>query len=126
MGNAITNGAVTLWVSIDWVRTLVGSMKAFSWIAILKFGLPFLVFIYGLIVIVEGIRGKDFVTKFGRVRETTYIMLMFTPIIYGVQALNFLNLLAVVVFFPVFYFLMEFVNLKILPMFGVEKIEERE
>lgn len=125
-GNAITNGAVTLWVSIDWIRTLMNSWEGFDLIIFFKFVLIVLVFIYGAVIIVQGIRGKDFVTKFGRVRETSYVMLMFTPIIYGVLELNLLNILAIVLFFPVFYFLIEGFNHKVLPKMGFIKKEEEE
>lgn len=124
IGNAITNGAVVLWVSIDWTRNLVNLWQGFNLTVFFKFLIVALVLVYGLVIIIEGIRGKDFVTKFGRVRETSYIMLMFTPIVYGVLELNVLNIVAVVLFFPVFYFLIELVNKKILPAVGVTKYEE--
>gem|GEM_PF-1567245 len=125
-GNAITNGAVTLWVSIDWVRTLMNSWEGFDLIILLKFVLIGLVFLYGAVIIIQGIRGKDFVTKFGRVRETSYVMLMFTPIVYGVLELDLLNILAMVLFFPVFYFLIELINHKVLPKLGFIKKQEEE
>ncbi|MCK4589066.1 MAG: hypothetical protein KAT77_01390 [Nanoarchaeota archaeon] len=124
IGNAITNGAVVLWVSIDWFRTMINSFVSFNLVFLIKSILIAVVLVYGMFIIMEGIRGKDFVTKLGRVRETSYIMLMFTPVIYGVLALNFLNILAMVVFFPLFYFLIEFVNHFILPKLGFIKHEE--
>lgn len=124
IGNAITNGAVVLWVSIDWARNLVNFWEGFDLMIILKFLIVAVVLFYGFVVIIQGIRGKDFVTKFGRVRETSYIMLMFTPVIYGVLELNLLNILAIIVFFPVFYFLIELINQKILPKLGFIKHEE--
>ncbi len=126
LGNAITNGAVVLWVSIDWTRTLIGSLHTFSWEIIIKFLLILLAFMYGLMITIEGIRGRDFVVRFGRCRETSYIMLMFTPAIYGVLHVTWQNMLAIVLFFPLFYYIMEWIDVKLLPQFGIAKLEEEE
>ena len=126
IGNAITNGAVVLWVSIDWARRLVHGWNGLTLAIFLKFVIVTLVLVYGFTIIVQGIRGKDFVTKLGRVRETSYIMLMFTPIIYGVLKLNLINILAIIVFFPLFYFVIELINHKILPKTGIGKLEKEE
>lgn len=53
-------------------------------------------------------------------------MLMFTPVIYGVLKLSWINVLAMVVFFPVFYFLIELINKKILPKTVIGKLEKEE
>ena len=126
LGNAITNGAVVLWVSIDWTRTLIGSLHTFSWSIIVKFLLILLVFMYGLMITIEGIRGRDFVVRFGRCRETSYIMLMFTPVIYGVMEVTWETMMAIVLFFPLFYYSMEWIDVKLLPQFGIAKFEEEE
>ena len=127
LGNAITNGAVVFWVSIDWSRTIVNNWPGFSTAIIIKFMIIFLTFIYGLIIIVQGIRGRDFVAKFGRVREVTYVLLMFTPVIYDQLQLTFENILAMIIFAPIFYYLMEFIDQKILPKSKVlAKLEEEE
>ncbi len=119
IGNAIANGVVVFWVSIDWTRTVISSMGQFSWALVVQFVIIGLVFMYGLMILIEGLRGHDIVTKLGRVRETTYVMLMFTPVIYGELALSWQNVLAILLFFPLFYYLMEFVNRRILPQWKV-------
>lgn len=119
IGNAIANGVVVFWVSFDWMRTVIESMAGFSWALVIKFVLIGLVFMYGLMILIEGMRGHNIVTKLGRVRETTYILLMFTPIIYNEIALSWKVIIAILLFFPLFYFLMEYVNARILPQWKV-------
>ncbi len=127
LGNAITNGAVVFWVSIDWSRTIANSWPGFSIAIMVKFILILLTFTYGLIIIVQGIRGKDFVAKFGRIREVTYVLLMFTPVIYDVLQLNLQNVTAMILCAPIFYYVMELIDRKILPKSKViSKLEEEE
>ena len=119
IGNAIANGVVVFWVSFDWIRTVFESMAGFSWSLVVKFVLIGLVFMYGLMILIEGMRGHNIVTKLGRVRETTYVLLMFTPIIYQEIELSWKIALAIVLFFPLFYYLMEWINARILPQWKV-------
>ncbi len=119
IGNAIANGVVVFWVSFDWTRTVVESLAGFSWTIVIKFVLIGLVFMYGLMILIDGMRGHNIVTKLGRVRETTYVLLMFTPIIYNEIELSWKVILAILFFFPLFYYLMEYVNARILPQWKV-------
>lgn len=113
-GNAISNGVVPLWVAIDWTRNIVSQLVAksvsFGWNVLAKFMICALVFIYGFVIIFEGIKAKKFIRYFGRIREVTYVLLMFTPIIYGKMGFSFRLLLAMVLFFPVFYYLIELID----------------
>jgi hypothetical protein len=114
LGNAITNGIVPVYVSIDWIRFLANdiienSLK-FSLDLFFKFFICLIAIIYGAIIILYGIRGKDFIHYFGRVREITYFLLMFTPIIYGVINLSLRYFLLIIIFFPVFYYLVEWID----------------
>lgn len=127
IGNAIANGVVVFWVSFDWMRTVIGSMAGFSWTLVVKFVLIGLVFMYSLMILIEGMRGNNIVTKLGRVRETTYVLLMFTPIIYNEIELSWKVIIAILLFFPLFYFLMEYVNARILPQWKViAKVEKAD
>ncbi|MBW3020694.1 hypothetical protein KY334_05335 [Candidatus Woesearchaeota archaeon] len=114
MGNAITNGAVLLWVGIDWIRLIVNLIAdktlGFSGSLILKIFLCIFIIGYGLFIIIEGIKGKEFVHFIGRVRETSYVLLVFTPIVYGVVDLTFKYFLTVLVFAPVFYYFFEMID----------------
>lgn len=113
-GNAISNGVVVLWVGIDWVRyifRLTGTGE-------LTFGLEFMIkifismvcFTYGLIIVIEGIKNNKFIPFIGRIREVTYVLVMFSPIMYDIIELTWKNLLAMIVFFPIFYILIEIID----------------
>ncbi|HLC91397.1 MAG TPA: hypothetical protein VJI15_06550 [Candidatus Nanoarchaeia archaeon] len=126
-GNAISNGVVPVWVSIDWTRLIISQITAksitFGTGVILKFLICLLAFVYGVIIIVGGIREKGFVHYFGRTREVTYILAAFTPLVYGVVELSGTFFLSIFLFFPVFYFVIEFID-RITP--DPEEMEDSE
>ncbi len=113
LGNAITNGAVMLWVGIDWVRYLINELTdgsiSFGWNIVSLFFLCIIVIAIGLFIILEGLKVQQFIKVVGRVRETTYLLLMFSPVIYGIIPLTFNHIIAVVIYFPLFYFLIEWI-----------------
>lgn len=114
-GNAISNGVVALWVGFDWVRLLIhqteaGIIFAYHPTTIFKFLIAFGITIYGIFIIAMGIKTRRFVMFAGRIREVTYLLLMFTPVIYGVINLSWRFALIVAVFFPVFYWIVEWID----------------
>ena len=110
-GNAISNGATMLFVGVDWTRYVLRQLSSGS----LKLGVESItlivvaaiVLIYGLTIIFLGIKTKSIVRIIGRVRETTYFMVMFSPVIYGVEDLSFRIVAVILAFFPVFYIIVE-------------------
>jgi hypothetical protein len=127
-GNAISNGVVPFFVGIDWTRFLLRSLadNTLSWdiTAFFKFTLCFLVFVYGISVIVFGIKAKQFVHYFGRIRDITYVLLVFSPVIYGVTEMNWEYFLIILLFFPVWYYLIEWLDKKIPSPLAVRKDRE--
>ncbi len=115
LGNAISNGIIPVYVSVDWIRFLTNSLSedgvGFSWDFFFKFLICALVIFYGLYIIYHGIKGKSSTRKLGRIRIISYLLLMFTPIIYGVAALSIRHFLLVVIFFPLFYYLVELIDM---------------
>ena len=65
--------------------------------------------LYGLFIIILGMKGKRLVTYIGRIREVTYATIMLTPIFYGVVEPTWDLLLSIVVFFPIFYGVVELI-----------------
>ena len=116
-GNAISNAVVPLWVGIDWTRFLVNQLitkqTTFDAFLIVKFLMCVAIFIYGLAIIIHGIKAKKFIHYLGRIRVVTYVLLMFTPIIYGVVELSWEVVGAMVIFFPAFYYIIEFIDRRI-------------
>ena len=113
MGNAISNATIVLWVTIDWSRT---STRFFvnnaisSWHLIGNISASILVFAYGLWIVYEGIKGKNITHYIGRVRVVTYIILMGTPLIYNSPIPADKALIAIILFFPLYYFFIELLN----------------
>ncbi|MBI2548620.1 hypothetical protein HYW21_04690 [Candidatus Woesearchaeota archaeon] len=110
-GNAISNGAVVLWVGIDWIRRLVNLIAAgqltLSVTLFLKFFIAFLALGYGLLIIIEGIKTRQFIHYVGRVRDTTYVLLMLSPFFYDVVDLTWKTTFVMILFFPAWYFIIE-------------------
>ena len=114
LGNAISNGVIPFWVGIDWTRFLTTSIidkeLGMTPLTFVKYVICALVLVYGFLVIFFGIRGKQFAKRFGRVREISYVLLMFSPIVYGLVELEWRFILSLFLFFPVFYFAIELID----------------
>ena len=110
--NAISNGIIPTWVGIDWIRhtTIQLTNSSFTWIFVLKYFLAILAISYGVIVIVFGIKAKKFIRFIGRIRETSYVMLVFTPLIYDLIMPSGKYFLSIVLFFPLFYVVIELID----------------
>jgi hypothetical protein len=115
-GNAISNGVVVLWVGIDWMRYLVRAYEQTNvntgFVFYSKIIISTMVLIYGLIIIIYGIKMRKFIHFIGRIREISYVLIMFTPIIYGVIEFNWYNIFTILLFFPIFYLIIEYINYK--------------
>lgn len=113
-GNAISNGVVPFWVGIDWLRSITMQMidekVKFSSLIFGKYAIAVLALIYGFMIILFGIKGKGFIRYFGRIREVTYVLVMVTPFVYGFIQFDLKYILAAVLFFPVFYLVIEIID----------------
>ncbi len=110
-GNAVSNGVIPILASFDWTRYLYrllaeGAIK-FTFGVFMKFLLSLVVMGYGIFVIIAGIRIKNIIFYVGRIRWVTYVMVMITPIIYNVVKFDFYTFSAMVVFFPLYYWVIE-------------------
>ncbi|MEK6901486.1 MAG: hypothetical protein AABX37_04030 [Nanoarchaeota archaeon] len=113
LGNAISNGVVGLWASLDWVRTsirLYQSTVISGWHLAGNIAGSLGVFAYGLWIVHDGIKGKKIVHYIGRIRVVTYILLMITPLVYNSDMNIGMAVLAMVLFSPLFYFFGEAVE----------------
>jgi hypothetical protein len=113
LGNAVTNGAVAMWVGIDWGRNtyhlLTTNIITIDAVFAAKLVIVTFFIIYGLIIIIESIRIKKIAHFIGRIREVTYFSLMFTPIFYNIIPINLTTILAILIGFPIFYGLVELI-----------------
>ena len=76
----------------------------------IKFVICALVFAYGIFVIILGIKAVSYAHYVGRIREVTYVILIFTPIIYGVMDIGFEIVMSMILFFPLFYYIIELID----------------
>ncbi|MEM4714332.1 MAG: hypothetical protein QXQ79_02215 [Candidatus Nanoarchaeia archaeon] len=119
-GNAITNGIVTLWVGVDWIRQTSHNFQ-FSLSFFTKILLCVFIIIYSLIIIVECAKAKKIAHYIGRVREVSYFMIVLTPIIYGVINVDFITIGAILLFFPIWYLIGEIIDRALPPPPGEEQ-----
>jgi hypothetical protein len=86
------------------------------------------IFTYAIFVVKESYKGRSIVHLIGRSREISYLALMITPIIHSVIPLEWITLLAILLLFPVFYGLVDFLEFTILspPKFRERKIRKRK
>ncbi len=118
LGNAVTNGAVMLWVCIDWIRFIIRTYNDVGWTFTMGMFLKFLLctigIALGIYIIIEGVKGKKAISFIGRVRETSYFLLVLSPAVYGIEMMTFRYALAIILFFPMFYYLFELID-KLIP-----------
>ena len=128
-GNAITNGAVMVFVGVDWIRYIIRQINSgtasFDAEAATKLAISAVIIIGSILIIVLGIRAKGIVKLIGRVRASTYLMLMFSPIIYGVVDFNSRILLTIAAFSPLFYITVEILD-RVLPTPQAFELGEEE
>ncbi|MBI2652716.1 hypothetical protein HYX00_04590 [Candidatus Woesearchaeota archaeon] len=111
-GNAVSNGVIPILASLDWTRYLYRLLEdgliKFTFDVFLKFLLALIIFGYGVFVIVAGIKIKRIIFYVGRIRWITYVLVMFTPVIYDVIGFSLYTLTAIILFFPFYYWVIEF------------------
>jgi hypothetical protein len=116
LGNAMSNAVVILWGSIDCtrqtIRLISEGVLTSSLDIVGRFVLVALLFTYGLIIVILGWKGNPIIKKIGRIREVTYFFVMFVPIFYNAISFSFKHLLTTLLFFPVFYYLIELIDVE--------------
>ena len=113
-GNAISNGIVPLWVGVDWGKTLFHMLKEGTVGMGMDFAsrivLVLVLILYGLTIIISGIKVKKITKYIGRIREVSYACIVLTPVFYGFVPLNAETAISIVLFFPLFYGIVELIN----------------
>ena len=135
LGNAAANGFTAIWVGIDWVRTMTTRATTSIIKVPIGWNTPFLLLVfkfiislamigYGLTIMRYAISGNLIAKKIGRIREVSYLAIVFTPIIYLLVPLDGLSLMTILLFFPVWYFFGEHL-MQALPVPATELAEQR-
>ena len=111
LGSAVSNGAIPILASIDWLKYTYGiiseGISSFTFGILIRLSLSVAVLIYGVFVIIAGIKLKHIVFYIGRIRWITYVLVMVTPIIYNVINFNSRTLLVMILFFPLYWWVIE-------------------
>ncbi len=114
MGNAISNSLIVIWASIDCARQTIKLISAGevggSFDIFLRFFIISLLFLYGAMVLALGMRGNQIIRKIGRIREMTYVFIIFVPIVYNHFPLTFNHIFSAIIFFPLFYYSIELLD----------------
>ena len=111
LGNAVSNGAIPILASIDWLRytfrIISEGITSLTFVIFIKLFLSVAVLIYGVFVIIAGIKLKHIVFYIGRIRWITYVLVMLTPVIYNVVDFDIKALWAMILFFPLYWWIIE-------------------
>lgn len=127
-GNAITNGAVMLFVGVDWIREIMRQVSTEGGLTIefaAEIAISAVIILVSFCIVLLGIKGRAVVKYIGRARESTYVLLMFTPVIYGAVDFTIPTLAIILAFFPFFYIIVEIFD-RILPNPQTFDLEEEE
>jgi len=114
LGNAMSNAIIILWGSIDCSRQTVRLMAQHIisdlWTILIRFLIIAGIFAYGIIIITFGWKGNKIIKTIGRIREVTYVLVIFVPVFYNATKLTYDLFFAALLFFPLFYFVIELIN----------------
>ena len=124
-GNAMSNGFVAIWVGLDWTRQLATNFPGFSAAFAVKLAVGIFFVVFGLVIMFESAKARPIVKYLGRIREVSYFIIVATPIYYNVIPINLNTILAILVFFPVWYLIGEAFDRALGPSAG-EQEEETE
>ncbi len=124
-GNAMSNGFVAIWVGLDWTRQLATNFPGLSAAFAVKLAVGVFFVIFGLAIMLESAKAKPIAKYIGRIREVSYFIIVATPIYYNVIPINLTTILAILIFFPVWYGIGEALDRAFGPSAG-EQEEEME
>jgi hypothetical protein len=127
-GNAISNAVIVLWAGVDCLRQtihLVSIGEIFDpvWI---RYALCAVLITYGIVIIIYGTKVKNKVKNFGRIRDVTYAFAILVPVLYNVVPLTIDYLIAAILFFPLFHFAIQLIDLKAPTPKALKKDEEEQ
>ncbi len=123
-GNAMSNGFVALWVGLDWTRQVAANFVGLDVAFVVKLIIGIIFVLFGLLIMLESAKAKPIVKYLGRIREVSYLMIVATPIYYNVVQINLVNVLAILIFFPVWYFIGEVFDRALGPSAGEQEETE--
>lgn len=113
MGGAVSNSVVLLWGSVDCARQTthwLAQNPGMIGEAIVRYVLIGILFAYGALIVMLGVKGNLLVEKIGRIRTVMYLFIMLVPVFYGEIEFSLSYLLGAIMLFPLFYYLIELID----------------
>ena len=114
LGNAISNGVVGVWAGMDWLRT---TNKAYDFTQLFKnaefvaeMALSIGIIVYGIFIILAGVNTLEIAKYIGRIRQVTFVLVVFTPVIYNVLGISWYAIFSCLIYFPLFYYTVELLD----------------
>jgi ABC-type multidrug transport system fused ATPase/permease subunit len=116
-GHSLANSIIFSWVSVDWLRHLYlhHEFDDHNKLILTTFFLSLSIF-----TLLTSIKRKKIAKILGRTGSFAYFQIMFTPFIYGIIEFNYINFLAVIIFYPLVYFVIYVID-KLVPKFAEEE-----
>lgn len=106
LGNAISNGTLILFSAFSWLEIIISRVgtypNEFVFSQLLFSGI---IATYGISIILSGFRKGVFAQTYGRIRVVTFMLIFFTLMIYSPLLYNFTTIIAFVLLFPLYYFI---------------------
>ena len=117
IGNAISNGALIIFTGFSWLQIITSRFDFPPSITLSQSIFALLIIVYGFVIIASGFNTGRFAQVYGRIRVVTFMLIVFTMMVYVPLLYNFITIVLYVLLFPFYYaFITELI--KILPSAG--------
>ena len=117
-GHAVANSIIFSWVSVDWLRELYETNQLHNFD---KLFIASIFLILSAIILFSAFKRWEAAKIFGKTGFFAYFQIMLTPFMYDIVPFTLINIIALIVFFPIVYYLFF-----ILDIYLPEIIEEEE
>lgn len=102
--NAFSNGLIALWVGLGWMREVIenGIHLGSGLLLELSMIISILMTLYGIIIMIEALKGKNIAKYLGMTREVSFLAILLMPFIYGLMELTTMTFIAGAFLFAIF------------------------
>jgi len=110
--NFVSGGFTALWIGMTLGRdlTMAATSDTLTTLSSLQGIVVIFLIVFGLVIVIEAARKKEIVKYIARTREITYLLLWLVPLFFNIIPANIDTLIAALIFFPIFYIIIEFID----------------
>lgn len=121
-----TNSTIMMYTSLNWIGYLINEFKEFNLDFLSKIIVSILFFAISLFTLINAIKRRKVSLYLGNITTISYFQIVYTPIIYNLFELNLDVIIAILLYWPVFFFIIhKLIIQKLLPdIFGKEEYSE--